>query len=128
VPGGSLLSSWFHTIEAGPVCSPFISSSPYAKLRLAYHDQHPEFPMLLDIMQEIMRQQGILLEGVELNYDDWANGKANVDLWLGTVNFPIPEEWNVGTWLLGSPLLRHAISGGDDALLAQWETQWHAET
>ncbi len=53
-------------------------------------------------MQEIMRQQGILLEGVELNYDDWANGKANVDLWLGTVNFPIPEEWNVGTWLLGS--------------------------
>ncbi|MEA7515233.1 hypothetical protein ONK27_26560, partial [Salmonella enterica subsp. enterica serovar Virginia] len=41
---------------------------------------------------------------------------------------PIPEEWNVGTWLLGSPLLRHAISGGDDALLAQWETQWHAET
>ncbi len=43
---------------------------------------------------------GILLEGVELNYDDWANGKANVDLWLGTVNFPIPEEWNVGTWLL----------------------------
>lgn len=78
--------------------------------------------------QEIMRQQGILLEGVELNYDDWANGKANVDLWLGTVNFPIPEEWNVGTWLLGSPLLRHAISGGDDALLAQWETQWHAET
>lgn len=128
VPGGSLLSSWFHTIEAGPACSPFISSSPYAKLRLAYHDQHPEFPMLLDIMQEIMRQQGILLEGVELNYDDWANGKANVDLWLGTVNFPIPEEWNVGTWLLGSPLLRHAISGGDDALLAQWETQWHAET
>lgn len=102
VPGGSLLSSWFHTIEAGPACSPFISSSPYAKLRLAYHDQHPEFPMLLDIMQEIMRQQGILLEGVELNYDDWANGKANVDLWLGTVNFPIPEEWNVGTWLLGS--------------------------
>ncbi|ECI3855101.1 SgrR family transcriptional regulator [Salmonella enterica subsp. enterica] len=128
VPGGSLLSSWFHTIEAGPACSPFISSSPYAKLRLAYHDQHPEFPMLLDIMQEIMRQQGVLLEGVELNYDDWANGKANVDLWLGTVNFPIPEEWNVGTWLLGSPLLRHAISGGDDALLAQWETQWHAET
>ncbi|HFW5634352.1 TPA: HTH-type transcriptional regulator SgrR [Salmonella enterica subsp. enterica serovar Typhi] len=128
VPGGSLLSSWFHTIEAGPACSPFISSSPYAKLRLAYHDQHPEFPMLLDIMQEIMRQQGILLEGVELNYDDWANGKTNVDLWLGTVNFPIPEEWNVGTWLLGSPLLRHAISGGDDALLAQWETQWHAET
>lgn len=27
VPGGSLLSSWFHTIEAGPACSPFISSS-----------------------------------------------------------------------------------------------------
>ncbi len=102
VPGGSLLSSRFHTIEAGPACSPFISSSPYAKLRLAYHDQHPEFPMLPDIMQEIMRQQGILLEGVALNYDDWASGKANVDLWLGTVNFPIPEEWNVGTWLLGS--------------------------
>lgn len=128
VPGGSLLPSWFHTIEAGPACSPFISSSLYAKLRLAYHDQHPEFPMLLDIMQKIMRQQGILLEGVALNYDDWASGKAEVDLWLGTVNFPIPEEWNVGTWLLGSPLLRHAISGGDDALLAQWETQWHAET
>ncbi|MGS8617111.1 SgrR family transcriptional regulator, partial [Salmonella enterica subsp. enterica serovar Infantis] len=41
VPGGSLLSSWFHTLEAGPACSPWISSSPDANLRLAYHAQHP---------------------------------------------------------------------------------------
>ncbi|VEB52053.1 HTH-type transcriptional regulator SgrR [Salmonella enterica subsp. enterica] len=58
-------------------------------------------------------------------------GRMAKPMWIsgwGRSISPIPEEWNVGTWLLGSPLLRHAISGGDDALLAQWETQWHAET
>ncbi len=65
-------------------------------------------------------------EGVELNYDDWASGKRpKVDLWLGTVEH-IPEEYGTSVHGYWAPLLRHAISGGDDALLAngkRWRTE-----
>ncbi|GAB7258912.1 hypothetical protein DaDZ19_05770 [Dickeya ananatis] len=50
--------------------------------------------------------EGIHLDIIQLDYDRWARGEAEADLWLGTVNFAVPETWNVGAWLLGMPLLK----------------------
>ena len=61
---------------------------------------------------------------------DWflLTGRCQNDLWLGTVNFAVPEVWNVGCWLLGTPLLRQSISGGDISLLSEWMTKWRNNT
>ena len=136
VPTGSLLPTWFHCMTTCEQENPFIpvlNSDPTLQagmpvLRLAYHAQHPEYHMLTRLMAEILAAEGVHLETVELDYSDWANGNADVDLWLGTVNFAVPEVWNVGTWLLGTPLLRHSISGGDASLLETWEQNWRNET
>ncbi len=74
-----------------------------------------------------MRQRSILLEALARRYDDDWSSSGEVDLWLGTVNFPIPEEVERRYMATGNhALLRHAIGGGDRALAM--ETQWHAET
>jgi MarR-like DNA-binding transcriptional regulator SgrR of sgrS sRNA len=123
VPTGSLLPSWFHCMDAGKTQAP---QTP-CRLRLAYHAQHPEYAMLAGDMQRVMAAAGVELELVELDYECWATGNAEADLWLGTVNFAVPEEWNVGAWLLGMPLLKNHLSGGDDALFARWIQQWRSQ-
>ncbi|MFV8758286.1 SgrR family transcriptional regulator, partial [Yersinia enterocolitica] len=76
----------------------------------------------------ILAAQGIKLDMIELDYTSWAKGEAKADLWLGTVNFAVPEEWNVGVWLLSSQLLRQSITGGDDADLQSYLHDWRNQS
>lgn len=133
VPASSVLPTWFHGIDSGEKCSPFppnttAESAEMPILTLAYHAQHPEYLMLVTEMAHILEEQGIKLEVTELDYATWASGEANADLWLGTVNFAVPEEWNVGAWVLGSPLLRQSITGGDEASLQTYLNDWRNQT
>ena len=82
--------------------------------------------MLAQVMKVILARENIELVTVEVDYQRWALGDAEVDIWLGTVNFPVPETWHVGAWLLGTQLLRQSISGGDNGQLEQWHKAWRA--
>jgi MarR-like DNA-binding transcriptional regulator SgrR of sgrS sRNA len=94
---------------------------------LAYHDHHPEFPALANAMATLLKRNNIALELIELPYEQWAQGTAdNIDIWLGTINFPVPETWHVGAWLLGSSLMRRSICGRDNDLLHHWHNQWRS--
>lgn len=131
VPTGSLLPAWFHCMDEGNSFSPFPADEMQrhgAVLRLACHQQHPEYMMLTAMMRKNLATEGIALEVIELDYQQWASGEAEVDLWLGTVNFPVPEQWNVGAWLLGMPLLQPHISGGDPERYQRWQQQWRNGT
>lgn len=133
VPATSMLPNWCHPMDASPAASPFATQpgdqgrQGWPVLRLAYHEQHPEFPMLAEAMRTLLAAERIALELVELDYTRWAAGDADVDLWLGTVNFPVPVNWHAGAWLLGTPLLHHGLAGGDAVLLAQWQRDWRGE-
>lgn len=124
VPTGSLLPSWFHSMDGGETKAPI---KP-CHLKLAYHAQHPEYRMLALDMQKLLSEKGVEFEIVELEYEQWATGKEAVDLWLGTVNFPVPEEWNVGAWLLSMPLLKENISGGNKDVFERWLQQWREQS
>ncbi|MGB5444921.1 MAG: SgrR family transcriptional regulator [Psychromonas sp.] len=130
VPAASVLPEWCHCIEPCIPESPFKTAGshqePRATLRLAYHQQHPEFPMLAEVMKEILARENIELVVLELDYQEWAWGDADADFWLGTVNFPVPETWHVGAWLLGSRLLRQSITGGDTQQLSLLHQAWRA--
>ncbi|WP_413730020.1 SgrR family transcriptional regulator [Sodalis sp. RH22] len=129
VPTGSLLPTWFHCMDDGPTQAPFApltggSRTPVSVLTLAYHCQHPEYPMLAAEMQKMLATEGIRLDIMQLDYARWAKGEGFADLWLGTVNFAVPEAWSVGAWLLGMPLLKHSIFGGDAQIFSAWQQQW----
>jgi len=128
IPANSLLPDWHHCMCHPVGNRPAGLSAPQACLRLVVHRQHPEFKMLTDIMQALLQQQGIQLQCIEADYPQWWTGEGEADLWLGTVNFPIPEEWNVGAWLTGMPLLRTSISGGDQQQLDDWQWGWRQGT
>ena len=123
-PAGSLLPVWLH--NAQHVTAP-LAPPPTPALRLALYEQQPEYRMLAAIMADLLAARGFALEIEELDYERWTQGEADVDLWLGSVNFSAPEQWSAGAWLLATPLLRLSISGGDGALLAQWHRQWRQQ-
>ena len=125
-PATSLLPDWHHQIVSGPMRDPW-SRDPVHQpqhLRMAYHCQHWELPRLVEACQHLLAAHHITLEAIELPYDAWARGEGQADIWLGTVNFTLPEKWNVGAWLLGMPLLKISISGGDQQRFADWQQQW----
>ncbi|WP_145576922.1 SgrR family transcriptional regulator [Yersinia mollaretii] len=127
IPASSVLPTWFHGIDSGEAYSPFSTvtvPADWPTLTLAYHTQHPEYSMLIAEMAHILAAQRIRLVALELDYTTWAKGEADADLWLGTVNFAVPEEWNVGAWLFGTPLLRQSITGGDEAHLQAQQNEW----
>ncbi|CNF76866.1 SgrR family transcriptional regulator [Yersinia massiliensis] len=136
VPASSVLPTWFHGNDTGEAYSPFYPNSAFEGvgsedgpvLTLAYHTEHPEFSMLTAEMAKILATQGIRLSLLALDYAAWAKGEADADLWLGTVNFAIPEEWSVGAWLLGTPLLRQSITGGDKGCLQTYQNEWRNRT
>ncbi len=73
VPANSVLPTWFHGIDAGEDCAPFSNdiateSEDMPVLTLAYHAQHPEYPMLVTEMTHILAAQGIKLDIIELDY------------------------------------------------------------
>lgn len=128
-PATSLLPDWSHHIVPGETCSPWQQHLHQPQhLRLAYHCDHWEFPMLVEACQHLLAAHQITLEAIELPYDDWARGEGQADIWLGTVNFTLPEKWNVGAWLLGMPLLKTSISGGCQQRFADWQQQWRDES
>lgn len=124
VPTGSLLPAWFHCMDAGNTQPP---QRP-CRLTLCCHTQHPEYQMLAAGMGSLLGEENIELEIIELDYERWAMGDARADLWLGTVNFPVPEAWNVGAWLLSMTLLKEHISGGNAGIFNRWLQQWRDET
>ncbi|MFM2484838.1 HTH-type transcriptional regulator SgrR [Celerinatantimonas yamalensis] len=126
VPTTSLLPSWHHRLMTSPSCSPFtdMDTSSWGSITLGFYADHPEFKMLAHIMRQCLATQQIHLKIIELPYSQWVNAQAQVDIWLGTVNFPAPEAWHVGTWLLATPLLRQMISGGDMQQLEIWQQHW----
>ncbi|CNJ77088.1 ABC transporter substrate-binding protein [Yersinia mollaretii] len=127
VPASSVLPTWFHGIDSGETYSPFptvVTPADWPTLTLAYHAQHPEYSMLIAEMAHILAAQCIRLVALELDYTTWAKGEADADVWLGTVNFAVPEEWNVAAWLFGTPLLRQSITGGDETYLQVQQNEW----
>lgn len=125
VPATSVLPAWCHaTLQAEAVC-PCFPTPERPLIRIAYHDHHPEFPTLLRAISAVLAREGIACEAVGLSYAQWALGDAEqIDVWLGTVNFPSPEHWHVGAWLLGSALMRQSVSGTETNQLNRWHHQW----
>ena len=103
------------------------SPSHHANWQLAFYEQQPEYRMLADEMRLLLAEQGITVELLELDYASWQRGEVMADLWLGSVNFAAPGEWSLGCWLLGCPLLRRSICGGDEQQLDLWHQQWQSE-
>lgn len=123
VPATSLLPRWQ---QAGGRMATSDTTPQRLTLRLAYHDRHPEYPMLAEIMRQVLKEAGVNVQLLELDYQHWVNGDAQADLWLGTVNFARPEVWNVAAWLLSMPLLQQGIAGGDKRLQDNWREAWRS--
>ncbi|WP_215780674.1 HTH-type transcriptional regulator SgrR [Paludibacterium sp. B53371] len=119
-PAAGLLPQWFHGQMAQTATPP----QPTLTLRLAYHAEQPDYPIVADLMQQRLAAQGVQLECHCLPYDAWDQGEGEFDLWLGSINFAGNPEYAVAAWLLGTPLLRHGLEAAGTLPLASWHSAW----
>lgn len=120
-PAASLLPQWFH----GQNNAPTAEAPAELCLRLAYHEQQPDYQVIAAAMTACLAQHQIRLECQCISYVDWEQGNGEFDLWLGSINFASNPDFSVAAWLLGTPLLRHCLSGDHALPLEAWHSDWH---
>jgi SgrR family transcriptional regulator len=119
-PATSLLPQWFHT----PLPDAARAPDGELTLRVAYHAEQPDYPLVVGAMAQRLAERGVRLQASCVSYADWDRGAGEFDLWQGSVNFSGNPDYAVAAWLLGTPLLRHGLSGGDTLPLADWHAAW----
>jgi len=92
------------------------------EITLTFYGDHAECDSLCQTITPLLAAEGITLHKQVINYDQWHQGEANSDLWLGSVNFTLPIEFSLFTTLLEVPLIQHCL----DHDLQQDAIKWRA--
>ncbi|TDR80213.1 HTH-type transcriptional regulator SgrR [Paludibacterium purpuratum] len=121
-PATSLLPQWFHTPPPAAVGT----QEHGLTLRLAYHADQPDYPLVVDAMARRLAERGVLLECHCISYADWDQGLGDFDLWQGSINFSGNPDYAVSAWLLGTPLVRHCLDSSSALPVTQWHAAWRS--
>ena len=118
-----LLPRWFHTPPVDAAETPPAGTT----LRMAYHADQPDYPLVMEVMARRLAAFGVTLTSHCVSYADWDQGRGDFDLWQGSVNFSGNPDYTVAAWLLGTPLVWHCL-GGEAALpLSAWHAAWRRQ-
>ncbi|XBS70516.1 HTH-type transcriptional regulator SgrR [Acerihabitans sp. KWT182] len=113
-PAYGILPRWHHSQVAEPRPKP----PGLTHLRLTVYHAHSEFDDLCRALSGVLARLDIQLTINTLDYDDWHQGAAQSDLWLGSANFSPPLEFSLFAAFYEMPLLHHCLQD-DFALDAQ---------
>ncbi len=116
-PARGMLPSWQHTRYSS------LSAKPPAltHLTLAWYGSHIEHLAIVRLISPLLTSHGIRLVSKEISYQQWFNGDAECDLWLGSCNYTAPLEWSVFALVCEMPLFHHCL--GNE--LSQQLPLWH---
>ena len=117
----SLLPQWFHLCQEPVAAAEGWVNTP---LRLAYPAAQLDYPAIADAIQSCLAEFQIEVVCSSIAFTDWQQGKGEYDLWLGSANFTRNIDYSVPAWLLGTPLLRDALSPGYNDEISGLHRDW----
>lgn len=115
-PAYGLLLHWHHSRMLTQLPKP----DDLTELTVTFYHHHHEFCAISQILQRVLKMQGVTLHINILDYDDWFNGKGESDIWLATANFFKPLAFSVFATLYEMPLLRHCLNATFETELELW--------
>ncbi|MFI8415160.1 HTH-type transcriptional regulator SgrR [Serratia sp. NPDC078593] len=115
-PAYGILPRWHHNCELGQQPKP----QGLTELTLTYYGEHSEFYAISGAIEPLLAAHGIKLNVQIIDYQQWHQGDAHSDLWLGSANFYLPLEFSLFATLYELPLMQHCMS--ED--LSQDATMW----
>lgn len=94
-----LKPGWHHSgvLDIDP--KPPIDSNAKIEISVAYHAQHPLFPLVVQAMKALLKQDGIHLKAVK--YDLTIENPSDVDIWLKPMGLANNRKDALIGWLLG---------------------------
>ncbi|MCG7491713.1 SgrR family transcriptional regulator [Vibrio sp. Of14-4] len=94
LPAHGLKPGWYHHTAQGHYTSP----PSYRKVTIAYHGQHPTFPVLVPSVEALLKQDNLEVELVK--YDVSLPNPEQVDIWLKPMGISTHRDDGLAGWLL----------------------------
>ena len=117
-PAYGLLPRWHHACPGSGE-----KPAGLETLTLTFYRDHNEHKALASTMSKLLAQQGVRLEIVEVDYDEWHRGEVISDIWLNSANFTLPLDFSLFTHLYEVPLIQHCIPIDWQADAARWRAK-----
>lgn len=114
-PAWGLLPRWHH---ARPGCGE--KPAGLESITLTYYREHVEHRVIGRMMSAMLAAEGVKLEIVEVDYDEWHRGDIVSDIWLNSVNFTLPLDFSLFSHLYEVPLLQNCIPRDWQQDAAEW--------
>lgn len=121
LPAHGLKPGWYHQAAISHSVTP---SEP-KRLTVAYHAQHPTFPMIAKAIEQLLKEDGI---GVDfIKYELTVENASEVDIWIKPMGIASHRDDALAGWLLNDSDIEH-LSRPDDfrrwsALIDQWRAE-----
>ena len=102
-----------------------VTPSEPKRLTVAYHAQHPTFPMIAKAIEQLLKEDGI---GVDfIKYELTVENASEVDIWIKPMGIASHRDDALAGWLLNDSDIEH-LSRPDDfrrwsALIDQWRAE-----
>lgn len=111
LPAHGLKPGWHHSLPGSQRQTPPAKE----KIRLAYHAQHPVFPILAKSIAKLLNRDGIVVEFIKYSYvlDD----PDSIDLWLKPMGIGTNRDDALAGWLLGYSDIEQM---SDEETFEQW--------
>ncbi|WP_165313866.1 SgrR family transcriptional regulator [Vibrio ziniensis] len=122
LPAHGLKPGWYHQV---PVSHSVTPSAP-KRLTVAYHAQHPTFPMIAKAIEQLLKEDGI---GVDfIKYELTVENASEVDIWIKPMGIASHRDDALAGWLLNDSDIEHLSRPDDFRLWSDLIDQWRAET
>lgn len=121
LPAHGLKPGWYHTV--GSATPPKTESKQL--VTVAYHGEHPVFPILAKVIKKLLANIGLRVEFIE--YQQTVDDPNIVDIWLKPMGLATYRDDALASWLLGYSDIE-LLSNSDT--FAQWQRlvdQWREE-
>ncbi len=115
-PAYGVLPRWHHIRSQAHATKP----KDLKTVTLTYYSEHNEFHIIAQHIGPLLAEYGVTLVTQKVSYEEWYNGDAVTDIWLGSANFYLPLEFSLFAVLYEIPLIQHCISDDPSKYADSW--------
>ncbi len=121
LPAYGLKPGWYHQTSNDTTILP-----PEPRVvTVAYHAQHPMFPTLAKVIQQILKADGIDVNFIK--YELTVEDVEHVDVWIKAMGIANHREEALAGWLLNYSDIEHMSQSNDFNEWSELVDQWRAE-
>jgi len=121
VPAHGLKPGWYHRVPTSDNVTPPAQS----KVTIAYHAQHPMFPMIAKAIEGLLKQDQVGVEFVK--YELTIENADEIDIWIKPMGIANHRDDALAGWLLNDSDIEHLSRDEEFLAWSELVDDWRAD-